>query len=533
MHTQQWQHFFQASTRSTRRHAFVVLVVTGIHLVATINLSACPFCSAVSLTFTQEIDQSEVAVVAKLIEGPDAESLKPTSQGPLPKGRFKIVEILKGGDLAEAAGLLGPDAETIEAILLEDKPLGGMFLLLAIEPPKLFWSSPITLGPESAAYLRKLQDLPKAGADRLAFFQDYLEYSDETMARDAYDEFAVAPYADVRGLRDQMHPEKLLAWIENPKVQSSRRRLYATMLGVCGSNQDADRMEAILRGKDSELRVGLDALIACFVTLRGSRGLDQIDELFLTKSDKEIPFTETYAAVMALRFLGEETEIVPRARVLESLERLLDQPKLADLVIADLARWEDWSALAKLEKLFAEANADNIFVREPIANYMKACPLPEAVDALERLRTIDPEAVRRAATLAGFALSQSAAVDGTALRESSDEDAGATKPNVTDSVDTVLTEDEAVMEHEDLAIAKQIAPVLADEDATDDQVPTDSQSSEGSPDAQATSHSRAPPAGRDESFDRSRMMRWGAWAVIVLIVAVMARMVMRPTGKPG
>ena len=236
---------------------------------------------------------------------------------------------------------------------------------------------------------------------------------------------------------------------------------------------------------------------------------------------------------MALRFLGEETEIVPRARVLESLERLLDQPKLADLVIADLARWEDWSALAKLEKLFAEANADNIFVREPIANYMKACPLPEAVDALERLRTIDPEAVRRAATLAGFALSQSAAVDGTALRESGDEDDGATKPSVTDSVDTVLTEDEAVMEHEDLAIAKKIAPVLADEDATDDQIPTDSQSSEGSPDAQATSHSRTPPAGRDEIFDRTRIVRWGAWAVIVLIVAAMARIVMRPTGKPG
>jgi hypothetical protein len=164
---------------------------------------------------------------------------------------------------------------------------------------------------------------------------------------------------------------------------------------------------------------------------------------------------------------------------------------------------------------------------------MKACPLPEAVDALERLRTIDPEAVRRAATLAGFALSQSAAVDGTALRESGDEDDGATKPSVTDSVDMVLTEDEAVMEHEDLAIAKKIAPVLADEDATDDQIPTDSESSEGSPDAQATSRSRTPPAGRDEIFDRTRIVRWGAWAVIVLIVAAMARIVMRPTGKPG
>ena len=65
MHTQQRNHFFQTITRSTRRRAFVVLVMTGIHLVTTMNLPACPFCSAVSLTFTQEIDQSEVAVVAQ------------------------------------------------------------------------------------------------------------------------------------------------------------------------------------------------------------------------------------------------------------------------------------------------------------------------------------------------------------------------------------------------------------------------------------------------------------------------------------
>jgi len=31
-----------------------------------------------------------------------------------------------------------------------------------------------------------------------------------------------------------MQHDKLLAWIENPDVSPSHRRLYLTMLGVCG-----------------------------------------------------------------------------------------------------------------------------------------------------------------------------------------------------------------------------------------------------------------------------------------------------------
>ncbi|MFM7141910.1 MAG: hypothetical protein ACKO2K_08365, partial [Alphaproteobacteria bacterium] len=218
----------------------------------------------------------------------------------------------------------------------------------------------------------------------------------------------MAPYADVQALGPRMDATKLLEWIESPKVQANRRRLYATMLGVCGSPDDAARIERILVGDDlgpeqAEIRSGLDALIACYVTLRGPEGLDLVDARFLRRGDRDVPFAETYAAVMALRFLGEESSIAPRERVLQSLRILLEEPKLADLVIADLARWQDWSVIGRLEDLFVTANADNLFVREPVINYLKACPLPEAAAAVERLAAIDPGAVKRAATLAGFA----------------------------------------------------------------------------------------------------------------------------------
>ena len=42
---------------------------------------ACPFCSAVSLTFAQEIAQSQAAVIARLVESPPAGALSLTCTG--------------------------------------------------------------------------------------------------------------------------------------------------------------------------------------------------------------------------------------------------------------------------------------------------------------------------------------------------------------------------------------------------------------------------------------------------------------------
>ncbi len=433
---------------------------------------ACPFCSAVSLTFAQEIAQSQAAVIARLVEPPSEGSLAPRADGPLPKARFAVVEVLKGADLVEEAGH-GSGGTAIETIMLERKPVGSLHLLMAVEPPKLVWSTPIAVSERAVAYIKRLGSLPEKGPDRLAFFQQHLEDEDEVLARDAYDEFAVAPYEDVRGLESRMDPTQLLGWIENPKVAANRRRLYATMLGVCGTKADAARIGKILVGEDlgeekdrAEVRSGLDALIACYVTLQGPDGLDLVDRLFLTRGEREVPFTETYAAVMALRFLGEESRDVPRERVLASLRRLLDEPKLADLVIADLARWQDWSVIGRLEELFKQATADNIFVREPVINYLKACPLPEAAAAVERLAAIDPEAVRRAATLAGFAGALAAKPAPTAAPtppggdgDPGDPSGSSAAPPATLRPDATATDDQA--------LAARLAPVLADDDATD------------------------------------------------------------------
>jgi hypothetical protein len=216
------------------------------------------------------------------------------------------------------------------------------------------------------------------------------------LARDAYDEFAIAPYEAVQALAPEMDHDQLLEWIQDPEMSTDRKRLYLTMLGVCGSEKDLPMLEEMLRSTQKSTRGGLDALIACYLTLAGEKGLPLVNDLFL--SNNKSPYADTYAAIMAIRFHGTEGDVIPRSALVESLHHVLDRTDLADLVIPDLARWSDWSQIDRLTKLFVEADPDNNWVRVPVVNYLRACPLPEAKKALEKLEKVDPESVRRANT---------------------------------------------------------------------------------------------------------------------------------------
>ena len=77
---------------------------------------------------------------------------------------------------------------------------------------------------------------------------------------------------------------------------------------------------------------------------------------------------------------------------------MLDRPQLADLVIPDLARWEDWSVMDRLVELFKNANDESSWVRVPVVNYLRACPLPKAKEQIDELAKIDPDTVKRANT---------------------------------------------------------------------------------------------------------------------------------------
>jgi hypothetical protein len=348
----------------------------------------CPFCSAsATFTFGEEFRNVDAVVIAELLEV--AEQPK---EGEFKKSKFTVVHTIKGQDLLPEAG---PDGSTIiEVGYFGKQTKGATFLVMATDPSSLMWSTPVPLSKRGVEYMSRLLDLPVKGPERLLFYLPYLEDGDDLLARDSYDEFARASYAEVKTIKDKLDREHLLKRIADPEISSSLRRLYLTMLGICGKPEDAEVLEGIITKDTDEPKLGLDAMIACYLTLKGPEGMKLIEEKFLANGDAD--YTETYAAIMALRFHGSEEQIIPRERLLEGMRLMLQRPSLADLVIPDLARWQDWSVAEKLVELFKKSDEKTTWVRVPVVQYLRACPLPEAEKMIAELEKIDPESVRRA-----------------------------------------------------------------------------------------------------------------------------------------
>lgn len=375
-----------------RRVAGVAAVTLGI-LGAWSGLRACPFCSAVQMTFSEEIDKSDAVVLAKLIEAPpkvdllDGGPSEPASPASS-KTTFEITQVIKGADLLKGA-------KTLETVYFGEAPRDTTFLITGIDPTNLAWSTPIQLSERAVEYIGKLPALAgKPQTERLAFFLDHLEDKDELLARDSYDEFAKTPFPEVKLVKDHMPHDKLVAWVQDANIPASRRRLYLTMLGISGTPDDVPLLEGMLKSKDRQVKQGLDAAINAYLMLKGPDGMQLVEEEFL--KNKKAEYTDTYAAIVALRVHGQEVNTLPREQLLAGLRHILDRPDLADLVIPDLARWQDWTVTDRLVELFKTADEKSSWVRVPVINFLQASPEPKAKEYLAQLEKIDPDAVKRA-----------------------------------------------------------------------------------------------------------------------------------------
>ena len=420
-------------------------------------VQACPFCTATSQTLSEELDSAELSVIARLVEPAEPFDATATSLDDLDPdagtAKFEVVEFVRGEQKF-------PALKELRVVYFGEADEEKLFLINGLDaglPPAnrtqvADWSTPLPLSDRGVAYVKKLETLPPKGADRLAFFQRYFEDPEPLLAQDAYDEFARAPYAEVIALGDRMDRQQLMRWIDDSEVGPTRRRLYLTMLGVCGKVEDADKLEAMLNYDFQQMQpalntlvtlVGLqgsplgaslvpelvradvrrqqqclDALVAAYLKLKGPEGLPLINERFLANPDAE--YTHVYATIMALRFHGEETDVLPREQLLESMRLVLDNPEISDQVIPDLTRWEDWSLLDRLRTMFVDSEED-AWIRQPVISYMLTAAEQtgevgtRANAILDELESIDPKGVKRARTYLNFGMFAKSFTEGTAL----------------------------------------------------------------------------------------------------------------------
>ncbi len=432
-----WSHLVVKTAKvfwMTKFFLMAMVAVLGFSELAT----ACPFCSATAQTLRQDMAAMDVVAFGELIptgkSQPQSITNTPTEADGNLAGiaEFKIVESLRGDSIV-------PVGTIVSAPYYGPAKSTGRFLLMGVHQTEVLWSSPLSVTTDAEKYLRQTSRLPEDRAERLKFYLSFLENPEALLARDSYDEFAQTPYEDVKKIRDSLDHAKLIEWIKSKEVAPDRKRLYYTLLGVIADKNDASLLESLLKSQDETTRSGLDALIACYLTIVGESGLPTIDELFLKNTRASYP--DTFAAVMALRFHGTEGGVIDRDKIVASMRWMLDRPDFADLVIPDMARWEDWSQIERMAKLFRDADDNSSWVRVPVVNYLRACPLPAAKATLIELEKIDPKAVKRAATF--FPIPQPAAPEPAASQpaasQSATTPAGTPAPSKADADPTKLS----------------------------------------------------------------------------------------------
>ncbi len=350
--------------------------------------TACPFCRSVSQTFSDRLRAAAVVVRARLLEVPD-----PDAPANLVRTwPYRVQQVLKGKQH------IRPGQRILAPRLQSPKP-GTQVVILGADPPDIYWAVPVEISDRAWSYIEQLPSLPPEGPQRLRHFLPLLVDVDPFVAADAYDEFAKAPYEAVKGLRSWLDPAWLRQHIQHPQHSASLKRLLLLLLAQCGQEEDARWLEQLLakRPWPGEQVRWLDSAIACYLTLSGPQGLPLVRKRFL--QDPQVPFGEVYAAVLALRFHGQQEQIIPRPLLVQALHDVLDRPRLVDLVLPDLARWEDWSLVERLGRLFEQLGPQEQFVRPAIVRYMLVCPRPEARQLLARWEKQHPRLVRQARLL--------------------------------------------------------------------------------------------------------------------------------------
>ncbi|RLT05379.1 MAG: hypothetical protein DWI21_13015 [Planctomycetota bacterium] len=334
-----------------------LLIALAVTLLASQIALACPFCSAPSLTLSEQLTQADAAVLVKWVDGktPTEKSAGSTT--------YSIVEVSRGSKET----LKKDDTLTVPRYRAGKK--GDLFLLFGTKDKEIDWSSPLEVTEVTYQYIVQAPSPESPTTKRLEYFLKFLEYSDQLVSNDAYGEFANAPYEDIVKIKDKMDRAKIAKWVINKETSPTRMGLYGLLLGLCGNNDDAKTMEKKIEEQTQDFRLGIDGLISGYLLLTGEKGMETIDNSKLR--DKKAPFSETYAAMQALRFMWTYGNgRVSKERLRQSMRELLDRPELADLVVADLARWEDWSVQNRLMQLYGQGEYSIPSIKRAIVRYL-------------------------------------------------------------------------------------------------------------------------------------------------------------------
>lgn len=385
-------------SRKNSQKLIAALVMFLVSSLVSDQAQTCPFCSAPSLTFIEQMDEAKAVVLARWVSTSKAEGDKPASSV------YEVVEYLKGPEEELQKGT------KITLPVFRNAKEDDLFFFTGIGEKDLEWNPPVEMTHAAFDYLKNAPGSKEPARTRLSYYLKFLENEDELIATDAYSEFANAPFEEIELVKDKMPRKKLGEWIKDPETSSTRLALYGLLLGICGEEEDKEVFRQKIVEPTKDFRLGIDGVMSGYLMLAKEEGLDLLNENKFRNS--EALFSETYAAMQALRFMWTYGgDRINKDKLRESMRLLLERPDMADLVIADLARWKDWSIQDRLMELYGSEGFEIPAIKRSIVRFMLASikdvpsdqkegSLPEHAAKgkkyIEELREKDPKTVKQA-----------------------------------------------------------------------------------------------------------------------------------------
>jgi hypothetical protein len=368
------------------RSSFVVrlvpLAAIMVVLVTANPVSACPFCLAIEPTLAQRREAAAAVALGEAAGRGDGKSQE-----------YRLHTIFKGPPELKKHGAVDADSpQTKEgklAILFAtaDEPK-------AREVDRWDWSTAFA-NEALLGYFAAAPDLRQPPAKRLGYFAGFLEHPDRDIARDAYLEFAHAPYEDVLAVADKFDFAAVRRWLGSERVPDERKGFYGLVLGVARRDADKADNRALLKRMIVEdrpdFRAGFDGMLAGYLLLSGREGLEQVAARYVTNPAAK--HGDVRHAMSALRFYFEYGPNEARDAIARSIMPLVGRPEFAAAAIIDLARWQRWEALDRIVAVYSKAQSDGP-TRRAVVAFLAVCPKPEADAALEQLRKVDPDGIR-------------------------------------------------------------------------------------------------------------------------------------------
>jgi hypothetical protein len=375
------EHRLVCRARMARAAQAVVLV--GLLLATGRWAQACPFCTALKPSLSQQRDAAAAVALAELVESNRASSV------------FLLHKLVKGPQSLHGVERLTLDVPTS----LKPGALAILFGSAAADakPGEMSWTI-VGVNETSYTYFARAPSLRTPAADRLRYFAPFLEHADALVAEDAYLEFGHAPFGTIAESIETLPMDRMRLWMTDERVPPARKGFYGLALGLASGDADRSANAQLLRSlilrPENDFRAGFDGVLGGYLMLSGETGLALFEKRYL--GNKDAADGDLRHTLTALRFYHEFGRAIAPARLNSALRLMLARPEFADAVITDLARWQDWSVIDRVADLYGQKDYSAPATRRAVVGYLLACPKREAAQQLARLKHDDPAGVSEA-----------------------------------------------------------------------------------------------------------------------------------------